>query len=163
MGWSRKTSLISFVRTLDLSLSISIVSSLKADEYCFLVEYRCPHCGHFNPRRKDPLLPGGQRGGSDPAHPHRRVQSMHAPSPLQRSFPQFEQSVPSSPEMQERRGKSSDEEEGEESEESQEGEEVVLKEGGEGSSARIRSQEQPTRRRGGALAVREEDKMDTED
>ncbi|GAA5966112.1 hypothetical protein JCM3765_002610 [Sporobolomyces pararoseus] len=127
------------------------------DEFDF-VQYRCPHCGHFNPRRKDPLLPGGSSSSEGPAHPHRRVQSLHAPSPLQRSFERFDSP---SPEMQERRkGFDEDSEHEEDSEESEENEGVVLKEGGEGSTAR-NEQQKPRRR--GVNTVREQDKMDTED
>ena len=127
------------------------------------VEYRCPHCGHFNPRRKDPLLPGGGGGSSSsegPAHPHRRVQSLHAPSPLQRSFERFDS--PSPPEMQERRKGFEEESEPDEhdEDESEENEDVILREGGEGSTAR-NEQQKPRRR--GVNTVREEDKMDTED
>ncbi|GAA6063135.1 hypothetical protein JCM10212_001183 [Sporobolomyces blumeae] len=56
------------------------------------VQYQCPRCGYFNPRRRDPLQP---EPALDPST-HRRVQSMHNPSPL-RSFTQLE-SIPSSPE-----------------------------------------------------------------
>ncbi|GAA6010711.1 hypothetical protein JCM11491_002909 [Sporobolomyces phaffii] len=135
------------------------------DEFDF-IQYRCPHCGHFNPRRKDPLLPSSSSNGpSDPAHPHRRVQSMHAPSPLQRSFAQFDSP---SPEMQERRKQFAEQDDEEEQEEEDENEEVVLREGGEGTSARQASEQQP-RRRGAAVRDRardhddDQDKMDTED
>ncbi|GAA5910783.1 uncharacterized protein JCM6883_000312 [Sporobolomyces salmoneus] len=117
------------------------------------VQYRCPHCGHFNPRRKDP---GASSASAESTHPHRRTQSLHAPSPLQRSFPQFEDL----PEMEERKSGSQSEEESGEEEEEESGE-VVLNERREGSTARRRRDEQPRRR--GFKPVEEEDKMDTEE
>jgi len=116
-------------------------------------EYRCPHCGHFNPRKREP-----SHSLSDPSH--RRVQSMHAPSPL-RSIPQSgDESFSSSeglPEMSEIDKKEEEEEEQRE---------TVLDEGESGSSATRRSGE-PARRRTGRTArvggEEDEDKMDTED
>ncbi|GAA5861751.1 hypothetical protein JCM3774_002693 [Rhodotorula dairenensis] len=55
------------------------------DEFEF-VQYRCPRCGHFNPRRREPPAAGSQTGPR--AMPlldtsrHRRVHSEFAPSPL---------------------------------------------------------------------------------
>jgi len=118
-------------------------------------EYRCPHCGHFNPRKRDP----SKNSLADPSH--RRVQSMHAPSPL-RSIPQSgDESFSSSdgmPEMSEIERK------GEEDEEDESERETVLNEGGSGSSATRRSAE-PARRRTARAARGEEDddKMETED
>ncbi|GAA5928204.1 uncharacterized protein JCM15063_003819 [Sporobolomyces koalae] len=136
------------------------------DDFDF-VQYRCPHCGHFNPRRRDPLLPSGSSASSassESVHPHRRVQSMHAPSPLQRSYPLFDS--PASPEMQERT-RAGDEHSDDQEEEVEAAKEVVLDEGKSGSSARSqRSDQEPRRRRAGAAVHREEDeddKMDTEE
>ncbi|TKA51701.1 hypothetical protein B0A53_05406 [Rhodotorula sp. CCFEE 5036] len=55
------------------------------DEFDF-VQYRCPRCGFFNPRRRDPPTAGSQTGPRaipllDTSR-HRRVHSEFAPSPL---------------------------------------------------------------------------------
>ncbi|GAA5829100.1 hypothetical protein JCM5353_005279, partial [Sporobolomyces roseus] len=125
------------------------------DQFNF-VQYRCPHCGHFNPRKRDP----SKNSLSDPSH--RRVQSMHAPSPL-RSIPQSsgDESFSSSDGMPEM---SDIERKGEEDEEDERERETLLDEGGSGSSATRRSGE-PARRRTARAARGEEDedKMETED
>ncbi|POY74800.1 hypothetical protein BMF94_2073 [Rhodotorula taiwanensis] len=57
------------------------------DDFDF-VQYRCPRCGHFNPRRRDPpsaggpSAPGNSMPSLDVASRHRRVHSEFAPSPL---------------------------------------------------------------------------------
>ena len=53
----------------------------------WFVEYRCPRCGFFNPRRRDPPPAAGSQTGPRAAplldtSRHRRVHSEFAPSPL---------------------------------------------------------------------------------
>ncbi|GAA6024166.1 hypothetical protein JCM8202_003520 [Rhodotorula sphaerocarpa] len=64
------------------------------EEFDF-VQYRCPRCGFFNPRRRDPPAAAAGALGPSPSLPsldttrHRRVHSEFAPSPLGAVGPAF--------------------------------------------------------------------------
>ncbi|GAA5842568.1 hypothetical protein JCM11251_004906 [Rhodosporidiobolus azoricus] len=63
-------------------------NGLVPPEQFDFVQYQCPRCGFFNPRRRDPPSSSGQQ------HFHRRVVSEMAPSPL--SYPNPSASTSSS-------------------------------------------------------------------